>query len=779
MRACFVTLLMLFIGLRPVAAEEPAWLEISAYLMTGQPPEVLRLIDAADVSGLDPTLQCELVQGGAYFSLLMGRPEAASRYLQASRKLLDGECSAPPAVYLQLTLEQALAHSLDPGQSRLSLQTSWARARQALTEYRPDPGQGVVLHPHVLGASFALWLDQMVEAELYLGAQQTVLLDQVQSLGRSTAQAWASPQSESPNAAVYLAYLEAMGEVLGGLSSQDPLTLKLSLEPDFAKLRELTEAVNPAAHIEGASNQQIASAFLDRITATHRLRDLERLNEGAAGRKFDDAESARMRELMALLPDLVSEGAHVRNAVRYYVVGVETALHSQRTGWEPAIRALLEDLPGSLADYPDLHARALVVRSRLRRLEGRAKEARADGLQALRRYEEIARGGLGQGGLLRLRRHALPAFEAVVEASLADGDVESAFGAAWTFLALESQVGLPRTDGDLFVAQSSAQVKKKLLPDQRFLLYFPGEHRLIAFTLDQQGLAWSSSDLSRKELNDGQRTLRRALGLPGGVRTLKNTSWKGDQAAATLLDGMPRGDFKELIIGAPGSLVNYPWSYLLASSKRFGGKPPTFLLSDLNGQPPTAGIKSRSLRALGNPDGTLPAAELEVESLVKLVPNATVAVGKEANRAFLAGFKGGILHLATHGTIDPRLPSASSLLLAGPDQLLASEIANMKLPQTGTELVVLSACNSGSHVLDETGLRSLSGAFLQGGAPCVLGTLWAVNDEATSVLMKRFYQELEAGHPPQRALLLAQTELRESEQHRDPNFWAPFALYSR
>ena len=55
----------------------------------------------------------------------------------------------------------------------------------------------------------------------------------------------------------------------------------------------------------------------------------------------------------------------------------------------------------------------------------------------------------------------------------------------------------------------------------------------------------------------------------------------------------------------------------------------------------------------------------------------------------------------------------------------------------------------------------LPAGFLQAGAPCVVSTLWAVDDMSTALLMERFYQQhLDEGLSPSRALRAAQRWLR-------------------
>jgi CHAT domain-containing protein len=63
------------------------------------------------------------------------------------------------------------------------------------------------------------------------------------------------------------------------------------------------------------------------------------------------------------------------------------------------------------------------------------------------------------------------------------------------------------------------------------------------------------------------------------------------------------------------------------------------------------------------------------------------------------------------------------------------------------------------------------------GAPRVLATLWPVPDQATTELMKRFYQGvLVRGMRPAAALQAAQVALRSDARWSSPYYWAGFVL---
>jgi CHAT domain-containing protein len=73
-------------------------------------------------------------------------------------------------------------------------------------------------------------------------------------------------------------------------------------------------------------------------------------------------------------------------------------------------------------------------------------------------------------------------------------------------------------------------------------------------------------------------------------------------------------------------------------------------------------------------------------------------------------------------------------------------------------------------------LKMLNRAFRIAGAQAVLASHWPVSNAATQALMKNFIAHWQAGMPRAQALRRAQRELRQSEDHSSPYFWAAFTL---
>jgi tetratricopeptide (TPR) repeat protein len=185
--------------------------------------------------------------------------------------------------------------------------------------------------------------------------------------------------------------------------------------------------------------------------------------------------------------------------------------------------------------------------------------------------------------------------------------------------------------------------------------------------------------------------------------------------------------------------------------------------------------------------GALPFAEEEAKAIAALYgvePLLGKAATEGAVRERVA--EAGIVHLAAHGYYNPVAPLSSLIALAPDDPstgsgqattydgwLTVGEVYGLDLSQT--DLVVLSACQTQLGELsagDE--LVGLTRAFIFAGTPTVVASLWNVDDEATSLLMERFYTHLKEGIS--KAEAMRQAQLETMAEYPDPYYWAAFVM---
>jgi CHAT domain-containing protein len=109
---------------------------------------------------------------------------------------------------------------------------------------------------------------------------------------------------------------------------------------------------------------------------------------------------------------------------------------------------------------------------------------------------------------------------------------------------------------------------------------------------------------------------------------------------------------------------------------------------------------------------------------------------------------------------------------AGNGLLLASDVLGLDL--SGTELVVLSACETGlGDIRKSEGVYGLCRAFFLAGARTLVMSLWKVADLATSELMTAYYAALREQDRAE-ALRTAKNLIRANAATRHPYFWAAF-----
>lgn len=185
----------------------------------------------------------------------------------------------------------------------------------------------------------------------------------------------------------------------------------------------------------------------------------------------------------------------------------------------------------------------------------------------------------------------------------------------------------------------------------------------------------------------------------------------------------------------------------------------------------------------------LQASEGEVKTSASLFRTASVYLHADATESTLRALdRDGILArtrrllLATHAYVDPIEPMRSAVVLgrnADSDPTDGYVTAAKWLGfHLGTDLVVLSACDTGSgRVLKGEGVMGLPYALFVAGNQDALLTLTPVGDQVAAQFTAKFFRYVSDGVDNASALARAKRALRRDARYRDVRYWAPFILY--
>ncbi|WCO01541.1 CHAT domain-containing protein [Psychroserpens ponticola] len=140
-----------------------------------------------------------------------------------------------------------------------------------------------------------------------------------------------------------------------------------------------------------------------------------------------------------------------------------------------------------------------------------------------------------------------------------------------------------------------------------------------------------------------------------------------------------------------------------------------------------------------------------------------------------------IIHIGTHAESNNLLPELSRLVFAkeasGKDNSLYTyEIYNQNL---SSHLAVLTACETGkpTHQAGE-GMISLAHAFNYAGSESILTSLWKIDEQSSTKIIKLFYDNISEGIPKDEALRLAKLDYIKTADGRTkhPQYWAGLVL---
>lgn len=328
---------------------------------------------------------------------------------------------------------------------------------------------------------------------------------------------------------------------------------------------------------------------------------------------------------------------------------------------------------------------------------------------------------------------------------------------------------------------SEAELQTRVLRDSVTLVeYYVLDRFVVAWIIDDSAVVPTVLRVPRDSLTQAIALFRSQIAARSDVT--ESAAWLYDKLIRPLTPKIRR---RTLVI-VPHAVLHYlPFAALWDGAKKqylvqqytVSYSPSASVLGLVIDKSPAV---SPRLLALGNPDGSLPYAAAEVDSVGRLF-NTAVSVGQAATETALRARvqSADIVHLAAHGAFNETNPLFSRIELAGDsinDGLLeAREIFELRLPRGA--LVVLSACNTAmGRVGEGEEIVGLTRAFMYAGASSVISTLWSIDDVSSAALLTEFFRSRRAAAGTAEALRNAQVRVLDDPKWSHPYFWAAFSL---
>ena len=179
----------------------------------------------------------------------------------------------------------------------------------------------------------------------------------------------------------------------------------------------------------------------------------------------------------------------------------------------------------------------------------------------------------------------------------------------------------------------------------------------------------------------------------------------------------------------------------------------------------------------------LPNVKIELDAIKSKVPNTRVLLNrqftKNAIEDAVQSLSVPVVHLATHGQFSSK--AENTFILTYSNQVINVRDLNGLLQsresnQRGAiELLVLSACSTASG--DKRAALGIAGVAVRSGARSTLASLWSVDDEGTSIIMREFYSQLKQRNITKaQAIRSAQINMLKNPLYEHPYYWAPYVL---
>ena len=340
----------------------------------------------------------------------------------------------------------------------------------------------------------------------------------------------------------------------------------------------------------------------------------------------------------------------------------------------------------------------------------------------------------------------------------------------------------------------AAGIQRSLRPDEVLLEYLVTPDKLLIFVVSRSNVEVHTVDERAEELTSRVQLARDLLRRPdsetksrGVLRTLFDITLGPVVRTGALQDT------RRLIIVPHGVLTYLPFAALLDTSFQFVVDrfvllhlPTSAALPELRTASSNARREVAEVFAPVSRD--LPSTRLEADTVAKMLAGARKHIDARATeRRFRDALqRGGIVHVASHATLNSRNPLFSHIEFAGGERgrsrddgwLEAHELLGMRI---AAPLVFLSGCETaigGAWATRfDTGedYSALAQTLLYAGARNVVATLWRIDDDGAAQFAAAFYGALR-GDGYAEAIAAAQRKLIQDPRYRSPYYWAAYQV---
>ncbi|MDX2228035.1 MAG: CHAT domain-containing protein [Leptolyngbyaceae cyanobacterium bins.349] len=327
--------------------------------------------------------------------------------------------------------------------------------------------------------------------------------------------------------------------------------------------------------------------------------------------------------------------------------------------------------------------------------------------------------------------------------------------------------------------------------DQQAAVIYPiilSDRLEVIVSLPQQPLRHYSTRISRTEFEAAAAQLRQYLVLRIGRLHLRGMQNLYDWIIRPVEADLVASRTQTIVFVLDGVLRNLPMSALYDGNQFLIEKYSIALtpgLQLLNPRPLQAGtlnVLTAGLSESRQGFSALPNVVSEVKQIQATVPSQVFLnqdFTEDSFKQALSSQTAPIVHLATHGKFSS--DKDQTFVLTWDERLGITTLNNLlQLSELNRavpiELLVLSACETATG--DKQAALGMAGMAVRAGARSTIASLWQINDESTSLLMSRFYQEL-AKSKTTKAEALRQAQLavlQEPRFRQHPYFWAPYVL---